>query len=63
MTHDLIDFGKLYRAALAERDPQRKQILLSQVQRAISKTEPEEQASRPKFAPESAALPKLNAVA
>ena len=61
MTHDVIDFGKLYRAALAERDPQRKQILLSQVQRVISSTEPEEQAPGTKFAPESAVLPKVAA--
>lgn len=35
----LTDFATLYRAAFAERDPQRKQVLLSQVQRLISSTD------------------------
>jgi len=63
MTHDLADFGTLYRAAFAERDPQRKQVLLSQVQRAISNTEPDEGASGHKFAPESVPLSKVSAAA
>jgi len=63
MTHDLIDFGTLYRAALAERDPQRKQVLLSQVQQAISNTEPGEGASGSKCTPESGPLSKVNAAA
>lgn len=54
-----IDFGKLYRAAFAERDPQRKQLLLSQVQTAISNA-PQEQ-TLPKFGPQS--VPASNASA
>ena len=40
--NNVIDFGKLYRAAFAERDPERKQVLLSQVQKAIRKCDQEE---------------------
>ncbi len=36
------DFGSLYRAAFAERDPDRKLILLSQVQKVIKPWEQEE---------------------
>lgn len=32
------DFGELYRAAFAERDPQLKQALLASVQKAISES-------------------------
>jgi hypothetical protein len=38
------DFGKLYRAAFAERDPERKLALLSQLHRAIKPWEEEETA-------------------
>jgi hypothetical protein len=64
MTHDTaVDFGKLYRAAFAERDPQRKQLLLSQVQKAISNISQEETVTLPKFAPRSVTAPDVSATA
>jgi len=36
MTMECKDFGKLYRAAFAEREPERKVILLKQVQDVIN---------------------------
>jgi hypothetical protein len=57
------DFGSLYRAAYAERDPQRKQILLSQVQQAIANSEPAESRSMVKLGPQSLITPKVAAVA
>jgi hypothetical protein len=58
----MIDFGALYRAAFAERDPQRKQALLSQVQRLISRAEVD---SGMPLAPQSghASLGKLSSAA
>jgi hypothetical protein len=35
MTAEFNDFGKLYKAAFAEREPERKLFLLKQVQNAI----------------------------
>ncbi|MBV8052752.1 MAG: hypothetical protein JOZ80_16310 [Acidobacteriaceae bacterium] len=64
MTHDTpVDFGKLYRAAFAERDPQRKQLLLSQVQKAISNTVQDENITLPKFGPQSIAVRQVSALA
>lgn len=57
------DFGTLYRAAFAERDPEKKQILLSQVQKAISSSEQEEITAIAKLGPQSAQLPKVSAAA
>ena len=48
------DFGTLYRAAYAERDPDRKQILLGQVQKAISQSEQDEHATMVKLGAQSA---------
>jgi len=36
------DFRELYRAAFAERDPEKKLLLLSQVQQVVKPWEPEE---------------------
>ena len=64
MTHDTpVDFGKLYRAAFAERDPQRKQLLLSEVQKAISNTPQEQTVILPRFGPQSITAPKVSALA
>jgi hypothetical protein len=57
------DFGTLYRSAFAERDPEKKQILLSQVQQAISDSEQERTASTIKLAAQSASESKITAVA
>lgn len=43
MNRDATNFGELYRAAFAERDPQRKCILLGEVQRVINNWEQSEQ--------------------
>jgi hypothetical protein len=59
--NDVSDFGELYRSAFAERDPQRKQILLSQVQQAISDTEQDETVV--KLSPQSLSSSKMAAVA
>jgi hypothetical protein len=40
--NNVTDFGTLYRSAFAERDPEKKQALLNQVQRLISKCEQDE---------------------
>jgi len=61
--HNSIDFGKLYRSAVAERDPERKQVLLSQVQKAIRKCEQEEITALVKLGSQSAQLSKVQAVA
>jgi hypothetical protein len=50
----MIDFGNLYRAAYAERDPERKQILLERVQKAISQSEQDESTSMVKLGPQAA---------
>jgi hypothetical protein len=64
MTHDTpVDFGRLYRAAFAERDPQRKQVLLSEVQKVISSTQHEETVAMAKFGPQSVTIPKVSATA
>jgi hypothetical protein len=64
MTHEIpIDFSALYRAAFAERDPQRKQILLSQVQKLISNTLQEEGVPLSRIGVQSVSLPKISAVA
>jgi len=64
MKHDTpLDFGRLYRAAFAERDPQRKQLLLSEVQKAISNTPQEEIVTLPKFGPQSVTVSKVSAFA
>jgi hypothetical protein len=64
MKHDLSgDFGALYRAAFAERDPQRKQVLLSQVQRLISSAGPDEALSMMALAPQSVSFVKLSSAA
>jgi hypothetical protein len=64
MTQDkMIDFGTLYRTAFAERDPERKQILLSQVQRAIGNRDQEEGAPMVKLGPQSIPPSKIAAVA
>ena len=59
----MIDFGTLYRAAFAERDPKRKQVLLSQVQKAISGSGQEEITAMVKLGPQSAPLSKVSAAA
>jgi len=61
--YDTNDFGSLYRAAFAERDPEKKQILLSQVQKAISSSEQEEITAMVKLGPRAAVLPKVSAAA
>jgi hypothetical protein len=61
--NNVSDFGELYRSAFAERDPQRKQILLSQVQQAISNTEQDETVSMVKLSPRSLSASKMAAVA
>jgi hypothetical protein len=47
------DFATLYRAAYAEHDPERKQILLGQVQKAISDSEQGENTTIVKLGPQS----------
>jgi len=59
---NMIDFGTLYRAAYAERNPERKQILLSEVQKVIRSSEQEEVAAI-KLASQRAQLPKVSAAA
>lgn len=39
MANDFEDFGQLYRAALAEGDPEKKSLLLKEVQRALEQWE------------------------
>lgn len=39
MNHDNKDFGELYRAAFAERDPDTKVVLLGEVRKAIDEWE------------------------
>lgn len=51
---NMIDFGTLYRAAYAERDPDRKQVLLGRVQKAISESEQDETRALVKLSPQSA---------
>jgi hypothetical protein len=64
MTHDRpFDFGRLYRAAFAERDPQRKQLLLSEVQKVISNNSQEEPVSMSKLGPQSLSVSRNSAVA
>jgi len=64
MTHDTpLDFGRLYRAAFAERDPQRKQMLLSEVQKAITSTAQEETFIVPKFGPQSVTVSNVSVLA
>jgi hypothetical protein len=64
MTHDTpVDFGNLYRAAFAERDPQRKQLLLSEVQKAISSTAQDETVILPKFGPQSVTVSNVSLLA
>ncbi len=64
MTRDTFaDFGRLYRAALAERDPQKKQLLLSEVQRVISHSQKDEPVSVAKFGPQSVSSSKITATA
>jgi hypothetical protein len=64
MTHDTpLDFGRLYRAAFAERDPQRKQLLLSEVQKVISNNSQRETVSIAKLGPQSVSGPRNSAVA
>jgi hypothetical protein len=64
MTQDnMIDFGTLYRTAFAERDPERKQILLSQVQKAITTSERDETTAVVKLGPQSAQVSKVRVVA
>jgi len=58
---NMIDFGTLYRAAYAERNPERKQILLSEVQKVIRSSEPEEVPAMIKLAPQS--TPKVSVAA
>lgn len=60
--NNIIDFGILYRTAYAERDPERKQILLSQVQNAIRNCEQDEMATT-KLGPQMAQFSKITAVA
>lgn len=60
---NMIDFGALYRSAFAERDPERKQLLLSQVQQAISTTQQDEPGSVAKLGPQSLSAPKMAAAA
>lgn len=57
------DFSTLYRAAYAERDPQRKQMLLSQVQEVIASSDPSEPLPTIKLGVQSLSLPKIAAVA
>jgi len=57
------DFGALYRSAFAERDPERKQMLLSQVQRAIGNCKEEEPAPGVKLSAQSASPSIIAAVA
>jgi len=57
------DFGALYRSAFAERDPERKQMLLSQVQKAISDSEQQKSGSTIKFGSQSVSDPKIAAAA
>jgi hypothetical protein len=61
--NNVVDFGALYRSAFAERDPQRKQILLSQVQKAIRNTEQDETVSIVKLSPQSLSSSKIGAIA
>jgi hypothetical protein len=60
---NMIDFGTLYRSAFAERDPERKQMLLSQVQRAITISEQDETTAVVKLGPQSEQLSKVRAIA
>jgi hypothetical protein len=60
---NMIDFGTLFRAAFAERDPERKQVLLSQVQRAIASCEPGENAPMIKLGLQSVSQSKIVAAA
>jgi hypothetical protein len=59
----VVDFGALYRSAFAERDPERKQMLLNQVQRLISDFEQGETQLSVKLGPQSVPLPRISAVA
>jgi len=47
------DFGALYRSAFAERDPERKQMLLSQVQKAINNSKQKEPVPMAKLSAQS----------
>jgi len=42
MKHNNVDFGTLYRAAFAERDAEKKQLLLKQVQSVIASSHEED---------------------
>lgn len=57
------DFSTLYRAAYAERDPQRKQMLLSQVQQVIANSEQGESLPPIKLGAQPLSFPKIAAVA
>jgi hypothetical protein len=52
------DFGALYRSAFAERDPEKKQMLLSQVQRAISDSEEKQTVGLVKLGAQSSIHPE-----
>jgi hypothetical protein len=61
--NNVSDFGTLYRSAFAERDPEKKQMLLNQVQKVISNSEQNEKASKVKLAPQSVPVSKISAAA
>jgi hypothetical protein len=50
------DFGTLYRSAFAERDPERKQMLLTQVQTLINKSGQDELHTNVKLGPQAVPL-------
>lgn len=60
--NNVSDFGELYRSAFAERDPEKQQMLLNQVQKVISNCEQEEPVSMVKLSPRSSSS-KMAAVA